>query len=438
MLSDLLEQTTWHLTENNYSKISPVAEELLAEHKITLAKQSPAYQRLCRELLKAQQQVFKIEMERWEGRYWGEGAYFQIARNGGLSSKVVDLSSSLSIEQAINLYFDHYQHRDKRTNLEKKMVIQRFIESLSDGARSELNKITKADCIRYRDSYSQLPRRIPNRHRKKPLYEIIDGVRADQPEYTKVTKSTVNHALTDLRHFFAWAIRHDHYTGRNPVSEIDYEGVLEQSYEPYSDDEIQRLFASDEFLRQKTVYPARYWLPLVLVYTGARREEIAQLSPSDVRQDSTGLWYFDITPDIEQGKRLKNKGSKRRVPVHSRLLELGLLNIVEQATKERRKYVFPKPEARKKRGIGRETAGDAVSKWFARVRDEAMISGRKTLHSFRHTVVTRLTAAGVPQDMREMLVGHASESVHGQVYTHREAIPLALLREHLEKLKYTF
>ena len=53
-------------------------------------------------------------------------------------------------------------------------------------------------------------------------------------------------------------------------------------------------------------------------------------------------------------------------------------------------------------------------------------------------MITRLMAAGVPQDMREMLVGHASESVHGQVYTHRDAIPLALLKEHLEKLRYTF
>lgn len=60
----------------------------------------------------------------------------------------------------------------------------------------------------------------------------------------------------------------------------------------------------------------------------------------------------------------------------------------------------------------------------------------KVIHSFRHTVVTRLTAAGAPQDMREVIVGHAAENVHGQTYVHREGIPLALLKEHLEKLAF--
>ncbi|MBA3754401.1 MAG: hypothetical protein H0X01_09750 [Nitrospira sp.] len=50
--------------------------------------------------------------------------------------------------------------------------------------------------------------------------------------------------------------------------------------------------------------------------------------------------------------------------------------------------------------------------------------------------MTRLTAAGVPQDMREMLVGHTSNTVHGQVYVHRDKMPLTMLKEHLEKLDF--
>ena len=117
-----------------------------------------------------------------------------------------------------------------------------------------------------------------------------------------------------------------------------------------------------------------------------------------------------------------------------------MLDYVEARRKAKQTALFTKPPDRNhKRGKGRETVGDAVGKWFSRLRVLAKVSpGKKTLHSFRHTVITRLTAAGVPQDMGEMLVGHASESVHGQVYMHRDAIPLELLQEHLEKLKYTF
>ena len=36
-----------------------------------------------------------------------------------------------------------------------------------------------------------------------------------------------------------------------------------------------------------------------------------------------------------------------------------------------------------------------------------------------------------------MLAGHAASGVqHGQVYVHRESMPLSLLREGLEKLRY--
>jgi hypothetical protein len=42
----------------------------------------------------------------------------------------------------------------------------------------------------------------------------------------------------------------------------------------------------------------------------------------------------------------------------------------------------------------------------------------------------------VPTTRRSCTVGHAASGVHGQTYVHRETIPLSLLREGLEKLKY--
>jgi len=58
------------------------------------------------------------------------------------------------------------------------------------------------------------------------------------------------------------------------------------------------------------------------------------------------------------------------------------------------------------------------------------------LHSLRHGGITKLHAAGVPSSMVEVLAGHASNSEYGQVYVHREGLPLSLLREGLGKLQY--
>lgn len=45
--------------------------------------------------------------------------------------------------------------------------------------------------------------------------------------------------------------------------------------------------------------------------------------------------------------------------------------------------------------------------------------------------------AGCPHNIVQMLAGHAAQGVHDQVYVHREALPLKLLKEGLEKLQYS-
>lgn len=58
------------------------------------------------------------------------------------------------------------------------------------------------------------------------------------------------------------------------------------------------------------------------------------------------------------------------------------------------------------------------------------------MHSLRHGGITKLTSAGVPHNVCEMIAGHSASGVHGQVYVHRNNIPLSLLRDGLEKLRY--
>lgn len=74
----------------------------------------------------------------------------------------------------------------------------------------------------------------------------------------------------------------------------------------------------------------KYWSTLLFLYTGARRNEIAALTPYDVKQDeASNIWYFDIT-DEEETKRLKTVAAKRFVPVHSKLIEYGFLEYIEK------------------------------------------------------------------------------------------------------------
>jgi len=63
-LGDMLESAHGELLRGDVKGVTAVANDLLASHSLTLAHDSPAYRRLCTELVKAHQIVFKTEMER--------------------------------------------------------------------------------------------------------------------------------------------------------------------------------------------------------------------------------------------------------------------------------------------------------------------------------------------------------------------------------------
>ena len=195
----------------------------MSRYRLPVGKELPLYSFTCRELLKAESVIATQIIERVQGRFtdaYGPGTGTP-STNG---DSPVTVSRLLS--DTLKDYFTHYAHRDTRTNKEKQTVFSRFRDFIpGDGL---LQDIAKVDCVAFRDIYSQLPRRIPNKYRGRPLAEIVAGC----PNSVRVTRVTVNQALTDLRHFFTWALKHDYYTGKNPVEGIEYEGVKKDSYEP--------------------------------------------------------------------------------------------------------------------------------------------------------------------------------------------------------------
>src|SRR5665213_3176731 len=79
-----------------------------------------------------------------------------------------------------------------------------------------------------------------------------------------------------------------------------------------------------------------FWVPLIALHSGMRLGEILQLMKSDVKEEN-GIWYFDVNKG--EGKSLKTASSKRRVPIHRSLIDLGLVYHVKQGQQSGR--IFP-------------------------------------------------------------------------------------------------
>jgi integrase len=87
-----------------------------------------------------------------------------------------------------------------------------------------------------------------------------------------------------------------------------------------------------------------------------------------------------------------------------------------------------------------------VSKLFARVmaaagvdcgeskRDTGRMFSRKSFHALRHSFVSVMANAGIPDEVRQKLTGHASAAVHKR-YTHLELQPLKTAIQALPTLK---
>jgi len=194
---------------------------------------------------------------------------------------------------------------------------------------------------------------------------------------------------------------------------------------------LLKVFGSPEYTRERQKNPSRYWLPLICLFQVCRREEAGQLAVVDIQEEG-GISYIRINDDEKLGQSLKNEGSRRRVPLHPSLIQLGFLEFVNKCKGAGHVRLFPEL---KKGGNG---YGDAVGKWFGRLKVKHGITDEaKVLHSLRHGGITKLHAVGCADNIVKMISGHTEEGVHGRTYVHREHIPLSLMQEVLEKLDYT-
>ncbi|GMV51137.1 MAG: hypothetical protein AMXMBFR67_26800 [Nitrospira sp.] len=421
------------LTTNDHSKVRGIADDLLAESGMHLEPSSVQYRRLCRELLRAQIEVFEIEQERWgrPGR-WASGLtglWKPLSEPLGVtkarleqpraypqdSPQEIPKETPTKLFSEVAAIYCQEHKRVPRYDKQVRVTFEKFLGII--GGDKPIGEICKADCRLY----------------KQTLLKSVGDRRA-------LGASTVNKRLRCIGHFWEWAQGQGFVPdeARSPVAgltisaRVEKKGKLERK--PFTDADLKLILTHPTFIKQKTQRPERYWLVWILLATGARREEIAQLRMVDIQEEKVDsgetIHFFNIT---NEGKTqaLKTAASKRRVPVHTGLVSLGFLEYVASMRRRKAERLFP--------GMRRthNGYGDQAGQWFGIfIRSIGITDPGLVLHSLRHTVVTRLTAAGVPQEMREVLVGHATRGVHGQTYVHREGIPLALLKEHLEKLDF--
>ena len=238
--------------------------------------------------------------------------------------------------------------------------------------------------------------------------------------------ATVQKWLNALRSVLSWGKREGYLTA-NPAEGITVSAKVdrEEGRQPYSAEDLQKLFSRDACDARKG-RPADTWLPFLAMYTGARLEELGQLRVSDVRVEED-VPFLAIEPG--DGKRVKTRSSRRRIPIHPELVRLGLLTFVMSQREAGVERLFPELRAT---SYGSVTA--AWSKfWGKHARELGATDHRKTFHSFRHGFKDACRRAGLSEEVHDALTGHANGSV-GRGYG--LGVPLGVLGEAVAKVSY--
>ncbi len=310
------------------------------------------------------------------------------------------LTRSKRFSEVVALYLEERKLDNKEnTRRDKARTYADFQDLLGD---VEINLLTKAEGVQWK------------------THEMNRGIKAN----------SVNSRIGELNDLFKWAINNGHYTAsdKSPVDGLrigkkSQLAAKTQSYEPFSNDELKQIFGTGYL--KKFNKPDFYWLPLVALFTGARREELASLRASNVN-----IVDGIASIQIEDGK---NQNARRLVPIHPKLMEMGFMDYAKNVQALGSEYLFPYlvdgPNGKGK------NAGRHFSKWLGIL---GIDSPRKVFHSFRHTVITRLHATGANPAHVMQIAGHADETkgVHFKTYTHD--VGLKALADTLAKLEYSF
>jgi len=260
----------------------------------------------------------------------------------------------------------------------------------------------------------------PKNRTKNPKYRDYDFhslMKMEIPQKDIIHLTTINKHLGHLSSFMIWSVNNG-YCNTNPFTgmKIKQKKSARDERDRFSEKELKEIFSKQNYLHYTKVEKDsyyRYWVPIIGCFTGMRENEICSLYLDNIREISgnqrTKRWCIDILEEPNRpDKRLKTQSSRRIVPIHDTLLELGFIDFINLLKKDtKRKRVFEELI------YSEGTYGRSISRFFNN--RYLPLLGIKTdkngFHSFRHSVIDHLKQLGVEPHFINELVGHSQGNI---------------------------
>ena len=415
-----------HLAKGNTALIASEVDAYLQANRLMVEQGTPEWVSLARHMMRAEIEALERSLERDKGDFAGRPRDSLVKapaleRRGQLEVAAV----GESFMEAVEAFKKENPRNVSRSRIDESCRdIGIFVETVGPGF--PVAKITKKHVREWKTLLMKYPLRATEvtAFRGMNIFQIVDA--NENLKRQVLSDRTVNRYLSSLSAFCSWAEANG-YIPANPCSGMALPKERRTKTLPFTTEQMNALFRSPLFAGAQSdtewrliaragnvlIRDHRFWVPLIMLFSGARPGEIAQLAVSDMREEH-GHWIMHITTEGEahdEGKSVKTAGSMRVLPIHPELARLGLLRYHANRVEAADKQMFP---GAKRNGRGQMMAefSREFGKYLTRI---GLKKGRGlSQYSFRHGAADALRRAGYLDSQFGFILGHTEGSMTGR------------------------
>ncbi|BFR47291.1 site-specific integrase [Nitratidesulfovibrio sp. HK-II] len=437
--TDELEKTIQNVTQfknqaktnyalrNTQSAIKAV-DEIITTNDLDIEKNSRDYTRMGVEALKVYVDVAEVLLLRLKGNHRDEenimAAYATPQRQDTSDSNTKQKPTLLF--DLINAYCTDRIERKlwKRRGLtESARKFDRLKRILGNVPVAGLDH---TDATRARDIMLKLPLRLDaKRFQNKSIEELIALEGEARPSI-----KTINDQLIMASSLFEFAVtRREATVNIFKNTTIADDVSADRKRDPFTDDDLKQIFDISTYSTFCAGDSAKYWLPILGLFTGARLNELSQIRTVDVYEKS-GILVIDITEEDEE-QSVKLHHTCRIVPVHQTIIDLGFANYVQDVKDNGGNFIFPQLPYRNFRRSGKP------SQYFSDYLATLGEFKKKSYHSFRHTFIMNLRNQGIMNEVIASATGHKGLDTGPIPQNYKQQHdPRLLMRDVISKLSF--